>query len=90
LGGRTIWVVAPDLFGRVLRMQATRPRSDPIPDLRSQAAVQRIADRVAAWFVPAVLLISLLAVAAWLIFGPIPRLPFAFNSAVAVNLSFPL
>ncbi len=51
---------------------------------RSQAPVQRIADQVAKWFVPAVLLISLFTFAAWLIFGPEPRWPFAFNSAVAV------
>jgi Cu+-exporting ATPase len=51
---------------------------------RSQAPVQRIADRVAEWFVPAVLLVSLLTFAAWLIFGPDPRWPFAVNSAVAV------
>jgi heavy metal translocating P-type ATPase len=51
---------------------------------RSQAPVQRIADRVAEWFVPAVLLISLLTFALWLIFGPDPRWPFAFSSAVAV------
>ena len=51
---------------------------------RSQAPVQRIADRVAEWFVPAVLLVSLITFAAWLIFGPDPRWPFAFNSAVAV------
>jgi Cu+-exporting ATPase len=51
---------------------------------RSQAPVQRIADRVAAWFVPAVLLVALLTFVAWLIFGPDPRWPFAFNSAVAV------
>jgi P-type Cu+ transporter len=51
---------------------------------RSQAPVQRIADRVAEWFVPAVLLVSLLTFVAWLLFGPDPRWPFAFNSAVAV------
>ncbi len=51
---------------------------------RSQAPVQRIADRVAEWFVPAVLVVSLLTFAAWLIFGPDPRWPYAFNSAVAV------
>jgi P-type Cu+ transporter len=51
---------------------------------RSQAPVQRIADRVAEWFVPAVLLVSLITFAVWLIFGPDPRWPFAFNSAVAV------
>jgi P-type Cu+ transporter len=51
---------------------------------RSQAPVQRIADQVAEWFVPVVLLVSVLTFAAWLIFGPDPRWPFAFNSAVAV------
>jgi heavy metal translocating P-type ATPase len=51
---------------------------------RSQAPVQRIADRIAEWFVPAVLVVSVLTFAAWLIFGPEPRWPFAFNSAVAV------
>jgi len=51
---------------------------------RSQAPVQRIADRVAEWFVPAVLLVSLFTFVVWLIFGPDPRWPFAFNSAVAV------
>jgi P-type Cu+ transporter len=51
---------------------------------RSQAPVQRIADQVATWFVPIVLLISLVTFVTWLIFGPDPRLAFAFNSAVAV------
>ena len=51
---------------------------------RSQAPVQRIADRVAEWFVPVVLLVSLFTFVAWLLFGPDPRWPFAFNSAVAV------
>jgi Cu+-exporting ATPase len=51
---------------------------------RSQAPVQRIADQVAEWFVPAVLLVSLFTLVAWLLFGPDPRWPFAFNSAVAV------
>jgi Cu+-exporting ATPase len=51
---------------------------------RSQAPVQRIADKVSEWFVPTVLLLSLITFAGWLIFGPEPRLPFAFNAAVAV------
>jgi len=51
---------------------------------RSQAPVQRIADRIAKWFVPVVLLVALCTLAAWLIFGPDPRWPNAFNSAVAV------
>jgi P-type Cu+ transporter len=51
---------------------------------RSQAPVQRIADKVSEWFVPTVLLLSLITLAGWMIFGPEPRLPFAFNAAVAV------
>jgi heavy metal translocating P-type ATPase len=51
---------------------------------RSQAPVQRIADRVSEWFVPAVLLVSVLTLVVWLIVGPEPRWPMAFNSAVAV------
>jgi Cu+-exporting ATPase len=51
---------------------------------RSQAPVQRIADRVAEWFVPAVLLVALLTFAAWMLLGPDPRWPFALSSAVAV------
>jgi P-type Cu+ transporter len=51
---------------------------------RSQAPVQRIADRVAEWFVPAVLVVALLTFAAWMLFGPDPRWPFALNSAIAV------
>jgi heavy metal translocating P-type ATPase len=51
---------------------------------RSQAPVQRIADRVAEWFVPTVLVVALFTFGAWWVFGPEPRWPFAFNSAVAV------
>jgi Cu+-exporting ATPase len=51
---------------------------------RSQAPVQKIADKVSGWFVPSVLLLALITFAGWLIFGPEPRLPFAFNASVAV------
>ncbi|HKM57581.1 MAG TPA: copper-translocating P-type ATPase [Chthoniobacterales bacterium] len=51
---------------------------------RSQAPVQRIADKVSEWFVPAVLLLALITFAGWLLFGPEPRLSFAFSAAVAV------
>jgi P-type Cu+ transporter len=51
---------------------------------RSQAPVQKIADKVSEWFVPSVLLVALITFAGWLLFGPEPRLPFAFNAAVAV------
>ena len=51
---------------------------------RSKAPLQRVADRVAAWFVPAVVLIAVLAFAAWALFGPQPRLAHALIAAVAV------
>jgi Cu+-exporting ATPase len=51
---------------------------------RSRAPIQQLADRIAAWFVPAVVLVALLAFAAWSIWGPEPRLALALVSAVAV------
>jgi Cu+-exporting ATPase len=51
---------------------------------RSRAPIQRIADLVAGWFVPAVLLAAVAAFAAWATFGPEPRLTFALVAAVSV------
>uniref|UniRef100_E6VHW5 Heavy metal translocating P-type ATPase n=1 Tax=Rhodopseudomonas palustris (strain DX-1) TaxID=652103 RepID=E6VHW5_RHOPX len=51
---------------------------------RSRAPIQRIADLVAGWFVPAVVLAALIAFAAWATFGPEPRLTFALVAAVSV------
>ena len=51
---------------------------------RSRAPIQRLADRVAGWFVPAVIAAALLAFAAWMVFGPEPRLTFALIAAVTV------
>jgi Cu+-exporting ATPase len=51
---------------------------------RSRAPIQRIADQVAGWFVPAVVLISILTFAGWMLLGPEPRLAFAISSSVAV------
>jgi Cu+-exporting ATPase len=50
----------------------------------SEAPIQRLADRVAAWFVPAVAGAALLTFGLWLWLGPEPRLIFAFVNAVAV------
>jgi Cu+-exporting ATPase len=50
----------------------------------SKAPIQRVADAVTGWFVPAVLAIATLTFAAWMLFGPEPRLPFALSSAIAV------
>ena len=51
---------------------------------RSRAPMQRIADQVSAWFVPAVVLIAILTFAIWAIFGPEPRFGLALVNAVAV------
>jgi Cu+-exporting ATPase len=51
---------------------------------RSRAPIQRLADRVAAWFVPAVLTAALLTFVLWSIFGPQPRFVHGLVNAVAV------
>ena len=51
---------------------------------RSRAPIQRLADRVASWFVPAVVLVALLAFGGWMLFGPEPRFAFALVAAVTV------
>lgn len=51
---------------------------------RSRAPIQRLADRVAGWFVPLVILVAMLAFAAWSIWGPDPRLAFGLVAAVSV------
>jgi P-type Cu+ transporter len=51
---------------------------------RSRAPIQRLADQVAGWFVPAVIAVALAAFAAWSIYGPQPRLAFGLVAAVTV------
>jgi len=51
---------------------------------RSRAPIQRMADQVAGWFVPAVLAVAALAFVAWGIWGPEPRLAHGLVAAVAV------
>jgi Cu+-exporting ATPase len=51
---------------------------------RTRAPIQRLADVVSGYFVPAVMLISVITFAAWAIFGPEPRLAYALVNAVAV------
>jgi Cu+-exporting ATPase len=51
---------------------------------RSKAPLQRVADKVAGWFVPAVVVVALLAFVVWAIVGPEPRLTHALIAAVSV------
>ncbi|UCE87876.1 MAG: copper-translocating P-type ATPase [Deltaproteobacteria bacterium] len=67
---------ADSLLAQIVRMVAEAQRS--------RAPVQRLADAVAAYFVPAVVAVAVLAFAVWALFGPEPRLAHALLSAVAV------
>ena len=64
------------LLARIVQMVAEAQRS--------RAPIQRLVDRVSAWFVPAVVLIAVLSFAAWSLWGPEPRLAYALVNAVAV------
>jgi Cu+-exporting ATPase len=64
------------LLARIVRMVSEAQRS--------RAPIQRVADVVAAYFVPAVVLVALLTCGAWALYGPEPRLAYALVNAVAV------
>ncbi len=51
---------------------------------RSRAPIQRLVDKVAAWFVPAVITVAIVTFFAWMIYGPAPHLGNAIVNAVAV------
>jgi Cu+-exporting ATPase len=51
---------------------------------RSRAPIQRLADQVSAYFVPAVVVVAILTFVGWALFGPEPRLAYALVNAVAV------
>lgn len=51
---------------------------------RSRAPIQKLADIVSGYFVPAVLVIAVLTFVSWIVWGPSPQLSYAFMNAVAV------
>jgi len=51
---------------------------------RSRAPIQRVADRVAAWFVPAVIGVAAVTFVVWAVWGPAPAMAYALLNAVAV------
>jgi len=51
---------------------------------RSRAPIQRLADVVSAWFVPAVIIVAVAAFIAWMIWGPPPAFAYALVAAVSV------
>jgi len=69
-------VGADTMLSRIVQMVATAQRS--------QAPIQRLADRVASWFVPIVVLVAAAAFAAWAIWGPQPSMAFGLIAAVSV------
>src|SRR5665647_2594258 len=64
------------MLAQIVQMVATAQRS--------RAPIQRLADQVAGWFVPAVIAVALIAFAAWATFGPEPRFAFGLVAAVSV------
>jgi Cu+-exporting ATPase len=69
-------VGAETVLARIVRMVADAQRS--------RAPIQRLADVVAAWFVPMVIVVAVLAFGCWMIWGPAPAFSYALIAAVSV------
>jgi Cu+-exporting ATPase len=69
-------VGADTLLARIVKMVSDAQRS--------RAPIQRLADVVASWFVPAVIGVAILTFIAWAVWGPQPRMAYALLNAIAV------
>jgi P-type Cu+ transporter len=69
-------VGAETLLARIVKMVSEAQRS--------RAPIQRLADTVASWFVPAVIAAAAITFIAWSVWGPEPRMAYALVNAVAV------
>ena len=80
-GTGTVVMEAQRVGSDTLLAQIVRMVSDA---QRSRAPIQRVADVVAGWFVPLVVVVAVLTFIAWSIWGPEPRLAYALVNAIAV------
>jgi len=69
-------VGAETLLAQIVRMVSEAQRS--------RAPIQRLADQVSAWFVPAVVVVAVVSALVWALVGPEPRMAYALVNAVAV------
>jgi Cu+-exporting ATPase len=69
-------VGADTMLSRIVHMVADAQRS--------RAPIQRLADKVSGWFVPAVIVVALVALIAWWVFGPSPAFSYGLIAAVSV------
>ncbi|MEK8094922.1 copper-translocating P-type ATPase [Methylocystis sp. IM3] len=69
-------VGADTMLSRIVDMVASAQHS--------RAPIQRLADQVSGWFVPLVILVAILAFAAWAVWGPEPRMSYGLIAAVSV------
>ena len=69
-------VGADTMLARIVHMVADAQRS--------RAPIQRLADKVSGWFVPAVIVVAVVALIAWWVFGPSPALSYGLIAAVSV------
>lgn len=80
-GSGTLLITAERVGAQTLLAQIVTMVSEA---QRSRAPIQRLADRIAQFFVPAVVTVAVLAFVSWSVWGPDPRLALALVSSVAV------